>query len=124
MLTKDINDVPTRHRDGLTSYILLQQGDTQSDRLAITWVEVAPGKKQKPHFHAPEQAYVIIQGEGLMKIDNETQKITEGMMAYIPSNATHAIENTGSDALVYLSASTPAFALSELYDSGQLKSEE
>lgn len=107
---------PRRERDGLISHILLQQGDIHGDQLAITWVDVLPGSSQKLHSHAPEQVYVIIKGKGNMQVGSEDQDVTEGDLIYIPSNITHSIKNTSNEMLSYISTSTPAFDIKELYD--------
>lgn len=121
MLTASLDKSPKRQRAGLASHILLQQGDTPGNNLAITWVEVAPGHGQALHSHAPEQVYVIVAGRGRMRVGEEVAEVRAGELVFIPSNVTHGIENTGSESLVYISASVPAFDLEALYDSGQLK---
>ena len=116
MFKQNRSKAPRRERDGLISHILLQQGDVHGDRLAITWVDVLPGSSQKLHSHAPEQVYVIIKGKGRMQVGSEEQDVTEGDLIYIPSNVAHAIKNTSNEMLSYISASTPAFDIKELYD--------
>jgi mannose-6-phosphate isomerase-like protein (cupin superfamily) len=111
-----------RDRDGLTSYVLLQKGDVSDDRLAITWVDVAPNSTQKPHSHDPEQVYVIVKGNGRMRVGEEEQDVIEGDLIYIPSNMVHSLENRSNEVLTYISASTPAFDLKGLYDTGDLQS--
>ncbi len=114
--------MPKRVRPGLVSHILLQSGDTPTNNLAVTWVEVEAGARQQPHSHPPEQTYVIVRGRGRMQVGAEFAEVQAGELVYIPSNIEHAIENTGTETLVYVSASVPAFDLEALYDSGQLKS--
>lgn len=121
MLTASLDKSPKRQRAGLASHILLQHGDTPGNNLAITWVEVAPGHGQALHSHAPEQVYVVVAGRGRMRVGEEVAEVRAGELVFIPSNVTHGIENTGSESLVYISASVPAFDLEALYDSGQLK---
>jgi len=116
-----LSAAPKRIRPGLVSHILLQHGDTPTNSLAITWVEVEPGHKQQQHSHSPEQAYVIVGGVGRMQVGSEFSDVHAGELVFIPANMTHSIENIGSDRLVYISASVPAFDLEALYDSGQLK---
>jgi hypothetical protein len=41
---------PKRVRPGLLSHILLQSGDTPTNNLGVTWVEVDPDSSQSPHF--------------------------------------------------------------------------
>ena len=121
MKKTSISEAPKRIRNGLVSYILLQHGDTRSNQLAVTWVEIQAGHKQQPHSHTPEQAYIIVAGCGKMQVGDELSDVNPGDLIFIPSNVTHSIENTGSEMLVYVSASVPAFDLEALYDSGQLK---
>ncbi|WP_158265853.1 cupin domain-containing protein [Chroococcidiopsis sp. CCALA 051] len=112
---------PKRDRDGLTSYILLQQGDISTDNLAVTWVDVAPGCSQRPHSHAPEQVYIIISGNGRIIIGDEEQDVVKGDLVHIPSNVVHSLVNDSSEVLTYISAATPAFDLQALYDTGKLR---
>ncbi len=121
MFKQNIADAPQREREGLTSHILLQQGDVPGLGLSVTWVEVAPGSRQRPHSHAPEQVYVIVRGTGKMHVGDEAQEVRPGDLIYIPSNVTHGIENTSGETLTYLSAATPAFDLKALYDTGTLR---
>lgn len=116
-----VETAPKRVRPGLLSHILLQSGDTPTNNLAVTWVEVDPLASQQPHSHAPEQAYIIVRGQGRMRVGAEISDVQPGELVYIPANTVHAIENTGNEKLVYVSASVPAFDLEALYDSGQLK---
>lgn len=109
---------PKRERNGLTSFILLQQPDNLSNKLAITWVEVEINAKQTIHHHDPEQVYVIIQGQGIMTVNNETEKVSVGDMIFIPSNHPHGLQNTGKEKLVYISASSPSFNIQKAYDDG------
>jgi mannose-6-phosphate isomerase-like protein (cupin superfamily) len=62
------------------------------------------------HSHPEaEQVYVIVAGNGLMRVDDEEQEVTPGTLAFIPRGASHAIRNTGSEPLVYVSATSPPF---------------
>ena len=121
MFRRGKSEAPRRERQGLVSNILLQRGDVPGDRLAITWVDVAPGSRQTPHRHAPEQVYVIIKGKGLMRVGKEEQDVSAGDLVWIPPNVIHGIENRSSDVLSYISAATPAFDLEALYDTGELR---
>jgi quercetin dioxygenase-like cupin family protein len=86
----------------------------------VTWVDVAPGSEQKPHSHDPQQVYVITRGQGRMKVGEDEREVHEGQMVFIPPNAEHGIVNTGDQTLTYVSAATPAFPVTDLYDTGQL----
>lgn len=120
MVTADIATAPLREIDGLVSHVLLQDGDGAGSALAVTWVEVAPGGRQVPHSHVPEQVYVVIRGRGRMLVAGEERDLGPGQLALVPSGAEHGIVNTGDEPLVYVSAATPAFAVTALYDEGAI----
>jgi mannose-6-phosphate isomerase-like protein (cupin superfamily) len=104
------DEAPTLSRgDGLVSTILHSERDAADTDLTITWVEVDPGASQVHHSHDPEQVYVVVAGEGRMSVAGEQRDVAAGDLVHIPSNADHAIENTGAEPLEYVSAATPAF---------------
>jgi mannose-6-phosphate isomerase-like protein (cupin superfamily) len=120
MYVKDLSSATTREVDGLVSHILLEEGDAPGGELSVTWVDVEPGSEQKPHSHAPQQVYVITRGTGRMKVGDDERDVGAGHMVFIPPNTEHGIVNTGDEVLTYVSAATPAFPVTELYDAGQL----
>jgi mannose-6-phosphate isomerase-like protein (cupin superfamily) len=121
MFKRSLVEAPKRIRPGLVSHILLQSGDTPTDNLAIARVEVEPGSHQKSHHHVPEQVYIIITGNGRIKVGTEFADVQAGDLIYIHSNVEHAVENAGLEKLIYISVTVPAFDIEALYDTGQLK---
>lgn len=105
---------------GLLSHFLLGKGDADGDPLAVTWVDIVPGAKQRLHSHPEPQVYVIIQGSGMMHLAGESAQVRVGDLIFIPANAMHGIDNNGDGPLSYVSAATPATDLTEAYDRGQL----
>lgn len=120
MYVTDLTDAPKRELEGLVAHILLQEGDAPGGELSITWVEVEPGAQQPPHSHGPQQVYVITRGSGRMKVGDDDRDVTAGHMVFIPPNTEHGIVNTGDEVLTYVSAATPAFPVTELYDAGEI----
>ena len=120
MYVKDLGDAPTRELDGLVSHILLEEGDAPGGEMSITWVDVEPGNEQPQHSHGPQQVYVITRGSGRMKVGEEERDVSAGSMVFIPSNMEHGLVNTGDETLTYVSAATPAFPVTQLYDAGQI----
>ena len=56
-----------------------------------------------------------------MKVGEEERDVSAwACMVFIPSNTEHGIVNTGEETLTYVSAATPAFPVTELYDAGQI----
>lgn len=121
MFVRNKANAEKRERSGLTSHFMLGREDVESDALAITWVDVEVGAKQRLHNHPEVQVYVIIAGTGQMHVGDETREVQAGDLIFIPSEAFHGIDNTGNSVLSYVSAASPAFeSLPFAYDKGQL----
>ncbi len=100
---------PQYERDGIRSYLLVSESTTGAKYITTTLVEMNPGGVQKPHSHKTEQCYTIIEGQGLMRVDDDKQIVNAGDTIFIPSNSLHGLENTGKEILRYLSAGSPVF---------------
>jgi mannose-6-phosphate isomerase-like protein (cupin superfamily) len=122
MIVHNKERCPRRERSGLVSRILLQQGDLLDLRLMTTWVDVAPGSRQRLHNHPSKQVYVITAGRGTMAVGDERQEVAGGDLVYVPPNILHGIENSSKEVLTYISAATPAMDAEAAYDTGQLRS--
>ena len=124
MHIRHISESPRHLREGQTSYLLLTEGQADSRHLSITWVEGEPGSQQNLHAHpASEQVYVIVAGRGLMQVADEEQEVGPGTMIFIPKGASHAIRNVGSEKLVYVSATSPPFDATGLYETPPMSEE-
>ena len=53
------------------------------------------------------EIYYILEGNGIMHIDNESEDVQQGQVIYIPSNSKQYIENTGSNELKFLAMVYP-----------------
>ena len=120
MFTSSAETAESRDLEGLRSTVLLQSGSGTETDLSVTWVEVAPGARQPPHSHPPQQVYVIVEGRGRMLVGGEERELGRGELALIASGAEHGIVNIGDGPLIYVSAATPSFKVTDVYDSGEL----
>jgi mannose-6-phosphate isomerase-like protein (cupin superfamily) len=113
MFTQVLADSPTNKRgDGQVSYLLLAPGQFGSENLGITWVDGQPGSQQRLHEHPDsEQVYVIVAGSGEMIVEGEERHVEAGTMVFIPPGTKHAIRNSGTEPLTYVSATSPPFEL-------------
>ncbi len=50
----------------------------------------------------------------------EMPELGRGDLALVPPGVQHGIDNIGDDLLTYVSASTPAFSITDLYERGAL----
>jgi uncharacterized cupin superfamily protein len=83
---------------------------TAASKLGISIDVVAPGMRGCPyHFHhAQEEAFVILEGRGTLRVAGEMLPIEAGDTIFIPPGADypHQIVNTSDAPLKYLSIST------------------
>ena len=83
---------------------------TAAAKLGISVDIVAPGMRSCPyHFHyAQEEAFVILEGEGCLRVAGEMLALKAGDTVFIPSGPDypHQIVNTSNAPLKYLSIST------------------
>ena len=83
---------------------------TAATKLGMSIDIVAPGLRSCPyHFHyAQEEAFVILEGEGTLRVAGEMLAIKTGDVIFIPPGPAypHQIINTSNAPLKYLSIST------------------
>jgi len=53
------------------------------------------------------EVYYILDGEGIMYIDDESEEVKSGQVIYIPPNSKQHIENTGKGELKFLAIVYP-----------------
>ena len=83
---------------------------TPATKLGISVDTLAPGMRGCPyHFHhAQEEAFVVLEGEGSLRVAGEMLPIAAGDVIFIPPGPEypHQIVNTSDAPLEYLSIST------------------
>lgn len=112
-LIRNFNDEPLKH--GVREPLYDSMGSrlapgTAALKLGASFDVVAPGKRSCPyHFHyAQEEMFVVIEGEGTLRVAGEMLPIRAGDVMFIPSGPDypHQIINTSAAPLKYLSVST------------------
>ena len=84
-------------------------GMTLALRYSLAHATVKPGDKSTPHMLKTSEVYYILEGEGIMHIDNETEKVKEGQAIYIPPDSKQWIKNIGKNDLKFLCIVDPAW---------------
>jgi len=94
---------------GVTSEQLLFPENSQSQRVTVTRVTIAPGAKNPPHAHAAsEQVWVALRGSGVLLLGGAaTAPFAEGDVVRFAEGDIHGFENTGSTEFQYLSVTSP-----------------
>ncbi len=78
-------------------------------RYSLAHAILKPGKKSYRHKLKTSEVYYILEGDGIMHIDDETAAVESGDTIYIPPNSAQYIENTGKADLKFLCIVDPAW---------------
>ena len=79
-----------------------------SDQLAVSLVDMQPGDRIKRHRHSYEEAYFVIEGEGVMFLEGEEDiALAPGVAVYVPPNRIHGQVNTADRSLRILCSLSP-----------------
>jgi len=113
LLIRNVNEVPMQRetRDPLydSHYARLASG-TAAKKLGASCDILEPGKRGCPYHlhHAQEEMFVILEGEGTLRVAGELLPIKAGDVIFIPCGPEypHQIINTSTAQLKYLSIST------------------
>jgi mannose-6-phosphate isomerase-like protein (cupin superfamily) len=76
---------------------------------SLACATVAPKQHTKPHKLKGAEVYYVIEGKGLMHIDDEAVEVEKGSAIYIPPRATQYIQNIGPRKLKFLCIVDPAW---------------
>jgi uncharacterized cupin superfamily protein len=83
---------------------------TAASKLGIGFDILAPGKRGCPYHlhHAQEEAFVVLEGEGTLRVAGEMLPVRAGDIVFIPPGPEypHQFINTSDAPLKYLSIST------------------
>ena len=112
-LVRNFNDAEKTHELRPPLYDTLSARlatGTEASKLGISIDTVAPGMRGCPyHFHyAQEEAFVILEGEGTLRVAGQMLPLRAGDTVFIPAGPEypHQIVNTSNAPLKYLSIST------------------
>ncbi len=96
------DDKQLRQQSPVVWKTLISQKKTASYGIVAGVFELPPGQTLLKHHHAQEEAYYILEGEGKLELDGQTERVTCGTAVFIPGNAKHAITNIGASPLKVL----------------------
>ena len=100
------------HYGGALSKALVRPetvGSRQIDYRISTYQPMAYVEK---HAHkVQEQVYHVLDGEGLMEIDDQRKVVRKHDVIFIPPGVSHSIRNSGLGDLTFIVATTPVNAV-------------
>lgn len=75
---------------------------------SIAHAVLKPGTASLPHLlKESSEVYFILEGRGVMHINNESATVVQGQAVYIPPGSKQYIKNTGTDDLKFLAIVHP-----------------
>ncbi|MDI9624693.1 MAG: cupin domain-containing protein [Methanothermobacter sp.] len=110
MIVKNVIDCKyERVLDGtLLCELLHPQHESLKMNFSLAHAILKPGEASLPHrLKESMEVYYILEGEGIMHIDDETKKVRMGDAIYIPAKAVQYIENSGDSMLSFLCVVSP-----------------
>ena len=66
-------------------------------------IVIKPGQAPSYQYHFKRsEVWVVVQGEGELTLNDETEQVTTGRIIYVPVKAKHQIENNGDEDLIFI----------------------
>lgn len=111
MFIKDLNDCEefVGKDDTILRQLLHPDKDPVNIRYSMVYALLPPGKASRPHKLKTSEVYYILEGRGIMHINNESNEVHSGQVIYIPPFARQWIENKGDTDLKFLCIVDPAW---------------
>ena len=78
-----------------------------AENMGLVMFYVPPHVVLEPGSHQTEETYVILEGCGRMTFATSQRDVKRGDFVYLPPWCEHGIENTGTETLVVLIATSP-----------------
>ena len=78
----------------------------RSDDLVSFLLCFEAGQSSAETTHHGSSIYHVVEGEALLRSDEERQRLGKGKLALVPAGVTHTLENAGGGLLVVLASRT------------------
>lgn len=82
-------------------------------RYSLAHAIVKVGETSQPHKLKTSEVYYILEGQGIMYINDESAEVSVDDTIYIPPNAKQYIKNTGTTDLKFLAIVDPAWKVED-----------
>jgi mannose-6-phosphate isomerase-like protein (cupin superfamily) len=89
--------------------ILHPHKESLAIRYSLAYASVKKGRSSKPHRMKTSEVYYILNGKGIMHIDDDSKEVASNHTVYIPPNSLQHIQNTGDSELTFLCIVDPAW---------------
>jgi mannose-6-phosphate isomerase-like protein (cupin superfamily) len=79
------------------------------------FVGYIPVGRAPDHFHRYDEVVYVLEGDGLLHVDGETEPLCAGTCVHLPAGLVHCLENVGPSELHVLGVFRPAGSPAEAY---------
>jgi mannose-6-phosphate isomerase-like protein (cupin superfamily) len=83
---------------------LFSANQTPTESLTAGVAEILPGDQLKLHRHAAPELYYLLDGQGVVTINDIEHDVRADSAVFIPGNALHGIRNSGQTPLRFFYA--------------------
>ena len=111
MITKRIQDIiPIPGDEGTEIRQIFHPHNTLDGiRYSLAQSTIQPGKKSKLHKMKNSEIYFVLEGKGVLHIDDESVTVDEHKSIFVPPFSLQYLENTGDKELKVLCIVDPAW---------------
>jgi mannose-6-phosphate isomerase-like protein (cupin superfamily) len=78
-----------------------------NENVQVVHMVLKPGESLKKHITPVDVFFYVLEGEGIVEIGDEKQKVSQDMLVDSPKNIPHCLYNEGSDIFRVLVVKTP-----------------
>ena len=97
-------------KDGSVIREILAPANSSLRAQSLAEATLEPGQSTERHLHVrAEEVYYVLNGSGLMEVDQEKREVGPGDGIAIPPGSRHRLTNTGRENLVFLCCCSPAY---------------
>ena len=111
MNTKEIENLDAvSGNEGTQIRQIFSPNDTNNTiRYSLAHCTIKPGNNSKPHKMKTSEIYYILQGNGIMHIEEEEKVVKKNETIFVPPMSRQFIENNGEIDLILLCIVDPAW---------------
>ena len=111
MISRKVDDVDSFHgnEDSELRPLFYPENTKNEIRYSLAHSIILPGKRTKIHKIKSTEVYFVLEGEGMIHVDGESEKIIKNQSIYVPPHTEQYIENTGNVDLKVLCIVDPAW---------------
>ena len=101
---------PFTTKDGTEIREILAHRNSCIRQQSLAEARLAIGRRATAHYHPrTEEIYYILEGQGRMRIGDETRDVGPGDAIAIPPGQVHQITNVGREVLKFLCCCAPGY---------------